>query len=445
MAYINGNEVLFSAAVTPVANNIDVVQGTGDSAEAVMSQKAVTAELCKIGAKVANLESVARGVAFEFETDDSVGYQKFVPTKAAPFAMLDRVGSASVRKLVGETWELTENKPTALRAMSKNLLDFSQQPWFVKQADGTWLCEGSNYPNTTIILPLNLPVGTYTLTSTFKGNTGLNYRVRVYCADGTNQDTYISSNGDWLTKSITVENKAIIGWGLYYSDQGLNTQRWFKNVQLERGETATEYVPYGEISTTPITDLSDLDGWGQGVPSVGGNYIEFTDDGRVLYQRTTERIVLSGQERWHTSQATDGVTSLGNRFYVQLTQLSQFINAAILVPSLCNAYETLTGNETYKGIEGVSVERDSARFYNPAYAYGTVDEWKAYVAARYAEGNPIIIEYALAELPAPIDVTARFTGSGIISVEPNGYIVADNANGEALPSAVTYQVSLREA
>ena len=45
MAYMNGDEVLFSARIGNTGSDIEVVQETGESSTAVMSQKAVTAAL----------------------------------------------------------------------------------------------------------------------------------------------------------------------------------------------------------------------------------------------------------------------------------------------------------------------------------------------------------------------------------------------------------------
>lgn len=63
MAYIDGKEVLFSAQVTTGAD-IEVVQETGESKSAVMSQKATTEEILKINTTYEELRKEL-GIAIE--------------------------------------------------------------------------------------------------------------------------------------------------------------------------------------------------------------------------------------------------------------------------------------------------------------------------------------------------------------------------------------------
>lgn len=92
MAYINGEEILFSVQVTELSGtgDIHIEQTTGDSTVKTMSQKAITDIYNRNSNRIDNLE--ARLSDDVFITDDSVAYKKTVPLGVAPYAAINRVG-----------------------------------------------------------------------------------------------------------------------------------------------------------------------------------------------------------------------------------------------------------------------------------------------------------------------------------------------------------------
>lgn len=111
MAYIGGNEILFSSNVTVVekGSNIPVEQTTGDSTTAVMSQKATTEALAAKAEKTetaalnedcAELEKridTLEGLLIKYEEKNSNAYKIEVPEGAAHKAILHRVGGMLYR------------------------------------------------------------------------------------------------------------------------------------------------------------------------------------------------------------------------------------------------------------------------------------------------------------------------------------------------------------
>lgn len=96
MAYINGDEVLFSAQITgdgiSSGSSVEIVQTTGESTTAVMSQKATTKAIAAASGsgsgKVYN-----HNIALECTDDNGYGYIRanihIVSTRATPFTISD--------------------------------------------------------------------------------------------------------------------------------------------------------------------------------------------------------------------------------------------------------------------------------------------------------------------------------------------------------------------
>lgn len=96
--------------------------------------------------------------------------------------------------------------------------------------------------------PFNGKLGTtYTISLKYK-TTDTAIGVAFYYSDGTN-DIGIRGGGDdnWHTSYVTSNPaKQVAGFGLAY---GANLPVYVKDIQIEYGSTATDYVPYGEIYT----------------------------------------------------------------------------------------------------------------------------------------------------------------------------------------------------
>jgi len=165
------------------------------------------------------------------------------------------------------------------------------------------------------------------------------------------------------------------------------------NWQIEQGSTATPYMPYGQIYTDGTVEQV-IDNLGNTANAemllAVGNYkdIQSVLDGVVT--RNVGIKVLDGTEVWsrfnnlnvlQTNVLLNGTTSgrqvICNYLYYNKLHLSTAM---------------LEYGECFKGDVGSSV------FYINVGTYTNtlIDEWKAFLAERYASGNPVIVIYPLA-------------------------------------------------
>ena len=124
--------------------------------------------------------------------------------------------------------------------------------------------------------------------------------------------------------------------------------------------------------------------------------------------RAWKALTLNGTENWGTD-TTDSPGKVGFKFQVPeiATPTMSYIKGDIV----CNQYPTHTADETYARQNGISVEAQEHhyfRIYSDTYAEGTIDEWKAYLAAQYAAGTPVQVAYKLKKLVVVPDTNSVF-------------------------------------
>ena len=80
---------------------------------------------------------------------------------------------------------------------------------------------------------------------------------------------------------------------------------------------------------------------------------------------------------------------------------------------------------------------DNNKVFFLVETYPTVEELKAHLAELYANGNPLVVEYALAE-PIETDISAYLGNDSFIAVEGGGTITAVNEYEYDAPSTINY-------
>ena len=166
-------------------------------------------------------------------------------------------------------------------ARGKNLLNSDLWlPYFDKLEDGSY--KSKQYITTSQRIAVNLPAGNYTMSVDIKCESSKNYKPCFYYADGNRiQVSALYSNGDWKHGewSFTLAKDAVaVGW--YYSET--SKQLYFKNFQIEYGDTATEFDEFKEPQTFDIF----LD-----EPLRSEEYIDF-ENGRVVRENGEEELSL---------------------------------------------------------------------------------------------------------------------------------------------------------
>lgn len=223
--------------------------------------------------------------------------------------------------------------------------------------------------------------------------------------------------------------------GYCYLRTGINKRCYISNLMITRTPRDT-YIPY-KYESIPIPEaVKSLDGYGLGVNSEYYNYIDF--DRKVFVQRVYRK-VFDGTENWAT--ATTSKTSSDGFYRVRYTIRDDNIgvDAGTTDKSqiVCNSYNTASPSDTwYCEKDTCSFNQGTlVHFYDEAYNTSDVSLWKAHLAERYANGNPLTIVYALAE-PIETDISAYLTDE-YIEVEGGGTVTAVNEHQLDAPTTIS--------
>ncbi len=263
--------------------------------------------------------------------------------------------------------------------------------------------------------------------------TGPRFNISTGCADGTSLNSvtvnYVNKNKEdkvVLTYTIPQTSKEIshlVILFMNYSDNpGGVFNAYVRNIQIEIGDTATEFEPYVKPQTTNIY-LDDP------LRKVGAykDYIDF-DKGVVV--RNIGKQIFKGSENWEY----DGSTNQ-NSFQLQIynanlktSLVSNYSVGAMSDRLIGRMWETLWQNY-YKPAGATDLTTGVAVSYNigdkriylkvsPFSALPTLSEWKAYLAQWNDAGTPFEMYYVMPSEENPIDLPMlpTFRGTTIIEI-----------------------------
>ena len=227
-----------------------------------------------------------------------------------------------------------------------------------------------------------------------------------------NQNGERTSRTFVMTRAIADADSLIVYTG--NSGDFWNETGYLKNVQIEEGDTATEYTPYNPLCATCDGQIENyVSATGtvsqNGTPSPT-NPIEpvFYQQGDMIlrkvgniadsYDATTGKItrrvgmkVLDGTESWGRGSYTGGY-----RFYLAICDMVKDV-LAYNMSSQYQAvlYQTPEANIDYSAfIAGVTGTCYGIFIRNDDYT--TVQNFKNYLAQQYAAGTPVAVYYPLA-------------------------------------------------
>jgi len=267
------------------------------------------------------------------------------------------------------------SKPYTSSTSTKNGLTFT-----ILEDDGIQI-QGTSTADTLFQINNNLVLkpGTYTI-----GGGKDNVIVNARKGTSTSSSSWIESSAGNTYSSLETEEFSVAYIGLYIlADKTIDT------------------IIYPTF-TREISEVIYLD---QPLRKIGDN-VDYIDFASAKVVRNIKSITLDGTENWQYSN----LNSQYERFILKLglKQNQAYCNVGIPNPNAWNEFE-------------FDIQADSEgnlRFYRPFYAYTITDlyptasvaNWKAYLAQRYAEGNPIIVDYAVSsvivedvELPDVLD------------------------------------------
>lgn len=410
-----------------------VVQTTGDSTTAVMSQRATTEEFDMLKARLKlyddaygiiatgleityyiamrnskQIDNLKSGISDQFETDSSIAYVKDVPSNAMPYAEVKKIGGMTYKD--GNT--LLSAKVTEVKSVGVNLLNIPQT--FVKDSIyyGYDLFTGTVGSDTAVpqekvkTLPY-LKAGEYYFSYNMDAAIQDIYVMQVN-NDGSIGTTYINQVG-----KFTVTHDTRVTLKVY-----TNEVVTIKNIMLKKGSTAQPHTPY-VTRTLPIpAEVRPANGINENVY----DYIEWAEDGSVKKTDRCKKIVVDGSADEDWVYSTDG---LGG-FYCSAFNNSSgnIVLSSRYSPRIYPWDESETIGITKEGTLWICAPRTS------------IEEWRSQLAS-----NPIEIVYELAE-PIITDISNLITADNLIGVEGGGTLTFENEYGYAVPSEVEYQVEV---
>lgn len=230
-------------------------------------------------------------------------------------------------------------------------------------------------------LPMNTPMA---LSGCPAGGSTKTYYIGLYLGGKWFSD---SGNGNTDVKFTTREIASRVEVSIIKGTV-CNNLTFFPKIEV--GTTITPYSKY-QGSTNTLTLPETV---------YGGEVDAVTGDGK----ETWKTITLDGTEDW-SFQTTNSPGKSG--FVFQVPEIATPENPGIKGDIVCSQYPTVTANDTYQCINGISVESQEHhyfRIYNDTYAGGTINEWKHYLAAQHEAGTPVQVCYKLAE-PVPFTAT----------------------------------------
>lgn len=234
--------------------------------------------------------------------------------------------------------------------------------------------------------------------------------------------TYLryKDNAQTWSEYITIRNngrmqtyQSDVDIAIYSGSSGNNIENMLgRNVQVEKGDTATPYEPYFNGGTATAEMLLSV-----------GDYkdVQSVLDGAVT--RNLRLIVLDGTESW--SKRTDtGV----NRY--QSNILTNKASGAI--SCLCSHFQNVISFANLN--DNCFIADATSRIIFDEEDITTLADWKAWLATQYANGTPVIVIYPLAT-PTTETVTPQTlqtqAGTNILQIT--------QASIDNLPLEVTYK------
>ena len=238
-----------------------------------------------------------------------------------------------------------------------------------------WTQYGGTYQFAYIIIP-NL-----------KPNTSYSLRYDLTKNETTYSPNMSLQNGKKTDNNGNLEIMINLGNNANASVAGKNIV--FDNIQIEEGATMTPYVNHQEeIYNMPIQQ-------------------EMLEEDKFDWDNEKEvhnwkKLVINGTENWSMFSNTP---KLG-LFILSIDDIKSNQEEYAIEDIICTHFEAKSLNNTWLGKEGISVGNKQIRIFCSSNDTNTVEKWKAYLAAQYNAGTPVIVYYKL-ETPTQLAFTAQ--------------------------------------
>lgn len=386
--------------------------------------------------RVNALYDMGNGITHKFETDTDTAYAKIVPTGAKLMSVKSIGGHSEV--IDGE---IVSAGVTEVVEQGKNLFDYTDKIYhganISKVENGVIYTKGL----TTTVLNIPTIVGNkYTLSFKVKSNTANQGGLRWSLQKGKNTSYAHDSS---LIKSevgfaANTEYQAVVTFVADTDFVSLCTiVGMIYDVQLENGDTATNYSPYYQTEYQIPETIKALPGYGWSA-GTAKNYVDYENK---RYVQCVGNIDL-GTLDWELNMTS----AVGNHFYAPAIHLNfKYLGAfgTTIYNALCSKYRTVARSSnvfvdktlTIDGVTVVSQIQVKDTAYTDAAAFKQAMQG---VILYYELANPIITD--ISDL-IPDDFLRN------IEVEAGGSITFKGGNDDhriPVPSEEEYIVKLSE-
>ena len=241
----------------------------------------------------------------------------------------------------------------------------------------------------------------------------------------------------------------------YIKNVPSNALPWAKIVSVggmtQRINTGSASVPAYGLRDTAVTQIvsaganlanqtllipavvQSLPGYGRGVSAEYNNNISWDDIGNVTWNVTVKRKVFTGSENWSAS------AYFTNAYAYQLQQSYLTDYKAGTGVGVCSHFDTKATNSalTLGAVFGTRFTLVTPY----EMGFETSADLKAYIAAQYAAGTPVTIDYVIAT-PEITDISSMITIDNLIQVEGGGTITFENQYQYDPASEIKYQLEV---
>lgn len=391
--------------------------------------------------------NIPADASLAYQTDESSAYRKIVPEGAEKYAQIGRIG--------GMTYK------------TKNLMVYPYQHTtrthngiaYTDNGDGTITANGTADGNSYFEFCYTwgkcyLPSGDYYFSGCASGGSSSSYYINIAFknADGEtifdNFDTGAGRAISLTETAVKIYCRLIISSGTTITNlvfkpmlnSGASTlpfEQYYEGLRNSKVSSLTSNGTSGEtISTLDIPEtVKSKDGYGEGVNNTYYDYLEWRN-GRCYFVRTCTKLVFDGTEGWYTG-------SFGKES--QFFALEKIPLGISTTAGLMNGYDKTTiGSSTTSVGWHLLIQANPILRIRPTNVltdFPTLADWKAHLAERYQNGNPLEFVYALAE-PVEEDITDLITSDNFIEVEGGGSIEFVNEYEHSVPSTVNYIVKV---
>lgn len=384
--------------------------------------------------RVNALYSIGQGITHKFETDSDTAYAKTIPTGAKLMSVKSIGGHSEV--IDGE---IVSAGTESVVEQGKNLFDYTDKIYH--GANVSKIENGVIYTKQLLTTVLNIPtvVGSkYTLSFKVKSSGANQDGLRWSLQKGKNTSYAYDSS---LIKSevgyaANAEYQAVATFVATTDFVSLCTiMLMVYDVQLENGDTATNYSPFYQTAYQIPEAIRNLPGYGWSA-GTARNYVDYENKKYVQCVNSVDLGTLD----WMSRLSTSRLSTVDNSIYIFISNDLNVNNRGN--NGLCSHYDFVTS-----GIDAAIVKKDKFFYYNPLNI-AFIDKSYTDAAAFKQAMQGVILYYELAN-PIVTDISTLIPDDFLrnIEVEAGGSVTFKGGNDSyriPVPSEEEYIVKLSE-